>query len=235
MKGARTAPRERKGHAVRSIIFLLLASIIISLIPLWFATVEKRAELFASYFQNPYILALNMLPVLVLTFLLYALSNRAWFAGLVSGLLFTLIAFVNNYKLTFRGEPLNFEDITLFREAGAMTGKGYTLFLDRDMILALVIVLVLVLLLKLFAGDKLKNRPGLLGLPHCSAVRGFYLSFAEMTASTRKRQGISPTPTSGQKTRVTTQKGWCTPFSIPPRPFLFPSQRDTASNMQKSF
>lgn len=164
MKGARTDPRERKGHAVRSIIFLLLASIIISLIPLWFATVEKRAELFASYFQNPYILALNMLPVLVLTFLLYALSNRAWFAGLVSGLLFTLIAFVNNYKLTFRGEPLNFEDITLFREAGAMTGKGYTLFLDRDMILALVIVLVLVLLLKLFAGDKLKKPARFIGL-----------------------------------------------------------------------
>lgn len=164
MKGARTAPRERKNHPVRSGILLLLASMILALIPLWFASIEKRDELFASYFQNPYILALNVLPVLVLTFLLYVISNRTWLAGLVSGVLFTAIAFVNRYKLTFRSEPLNFEDITLFREAGAMTGKGYTLFLDQDMILALVIVLVLVLLLKLFAGGRLQKRARLIWL-----------------------------------------------------------------------
>ena len=80
----------------------------------------------ASYFMHPLILFLNLLPPVLLTWMFYFLSGRAW-AGFLGGFLPTVgIALVNYFKIRLRSDPLLAVDLRLAAEAGGIVG-GYTL------------------------------------------------------------------------------------------------------------
>ena len=82
--------------------------------------------LFFSYFQQPSILLLNLLPGLLLIWLFYFLTRRPWAAFLLSWLPMTLIALVNYFKIRLRSDPLLAVDLRLAAEAGGIVGN-YTL------------------------------------------------------------------------------------------------------------
>lgn len=80
----------------------------------------------ASYILKPAILALNLLPPVLLIWLFYLLSGRAWVGYLGSALPCLGLSLVNYYKIRLRGDPLLGADLRLVTEAGGMVGH-YTL------------------------------------------------------------------------------------------------------------
>lgn len=79
-----------------------------------------------SYLANPLILALNLLPPVLLIWLFYFLSRRAWVGFLGSFLPTIGVALANYYKIRLRSDPLLATDLRLAAEAGGIVG-GYTL------------------------------------------------------------------------------------------------------------
>ena len=69
------------------------------------------------------------------------------------------LTFASFYKLTFRNDPMMFEDILLIREAGNMAGK-YQLFLNKSMVMALALLVLGLVFLLLFAGPRPLGSPG---------------------------------------------------------------------------
>ena len=140
--------------AVIPIFLLLSAGLCLGLLSLWFAAGSYYIPMFVSYLRHPVLAALNLLPVVLLVLFLWFALGRAWAAFLLSGALVMTATFANYYKLTFRDDPLMFEDVLLLKEAGNMAGK-YRLFLSGSMTLAIVLVLLGTLVLALFARARL--------------------------------------------------------------------------------
>ena len=79
-----------------------------------------------SYLANPLILVLNLLPPVLLIWLFYFLSRRAWVGFLGSFIPTIGVALVNYFKIRLRSDPLLATDLRLAAEAGGIVG-GYTL------------------------------------------------------------------------------------------------------------
>ena len=85
--------------------------------------------LFLSYLHAPLLLFLNLLPPVLLAWLFYFLTRRAW-AGFLGGFLPTVgVALVNYFKIRLRSDPLLAADLRLAAEAGDIVGN-YQLDLD---------------------------------------------------------------------------------------------------------
>ena len=86
----------------------------------------SAADMFLSYFRQPAILGLNLLPAVVLVWLFYFLTRRAW-AGFLGGFVLVVgLSMVNYSKIRLRSDPLLGADLRLAAEAGGIVG-GYTL------------------------------------------------------------------------------------------------------------
>lgn len=97
---------------------------------------EQTGELFATYFQEPLILLLNLLPGLLLTALFYFATGRAWPAFLAAGLLIMGGSLAEFYKMAIRSETLVASDLGLIGEALGVLPK-YTLELSGRPLLVL--------------------------------------------------------------------------------------------------
>ena len=76
-----------------------------------------------SYFQFPMLVFLNLLPVLLIVFFLFFLTNRAWLSFLITSVLMMAASIGNYYKVVFRDDYLVFEDITLLGAAAGIAGE----------------------------------------------------------------------------------------------------------------
>lgn len=98
-----------------TIPLLLAAALCLGVLSLLFAMKADRWTLLASYFSNPWVVVLNLLPGVLLAALLFALSGRAYLAFLLAGAAVMGCTWVNWFKLQFRNDPFLFEDIVLVR------------------------------------------------------------------------------------------------------------------------
>lgn len=135
-------------------LLLLAAGVCLGLLSLWFAAGGYYIPMFKSYLTHPMLAALNILPVALLVLLSWFALGRAWAAFFLSGAMVMVLTFVSFFKLTFRDDPLMFEDILLMKEAGDMAGK-YQLFLSGSMLLAIALILGGTVFLALFARARL--------------------------------------------------------------------------------
>ena len=79
-----------------------------------------------SYLTHPLILCLNLLPPVLLVWLFYFLTRRAW-VGFLGGFVPVVgLAMVNYFKIRLRSDPLLAGDLRLAAEAGGIVG-GYSL------------------------------------------------------------------------------------------------------------
>lgn len=151
-------------HALLTPALLALAAVCLGMLALWFAPpYELRGALFVSYLTHPLILLLNVLPPLLLSLLIYFLTGRAGLSFLFTSALTIGLALANYYKLTFRNDPVIFEDLLLVREAGQMAGE-YRLFLNLSIVTALLLVLLGWLFLHFFARARTPWKPRLICL-----------------------------------------------------------------------
>ena len=129
---------------------MLLAALALGMCSLVLAPGPYGWALFYGYLAHPGLVALNLLPPVVLTALLYGLTGRAWLAYAVTALPVLGLSAGNYYKLTFRDDPVVAADMLLLGEAGNMAGR-YQLFLFGKLIAAVGVAVASALLLALLA------------------------------------------------------------------------------------
>lgn len=105
-----------------TVVLLLCAVLGTHLVCQLIGTLDFSRGRFSSYFHYPVIFLLNLLPVALLTALIYFLSNRAWLAYLLSATLLFAMEFSNYFKVSIRGDPVMAEDLTLLTEAAGSAG-----------------------------------------------------------------------------------------------------------------
>ena len=163
---------------------------------LWISALSypAAAGLFAFYFSDARILALNVLPPILLALLGYFAFSRAWAAVLVSAVPTMLFATGNYYKLCLRDEPVVFSDLSLLRTAGGIAGK-YNMTPTVEMVMAFALCLFLCFLALFFVPHRgMKGQLRLLGAELCLVCVSLLLvvSFSdELYTSTAAPEGLN--------------------------------------------
>ncbi len=122
-----------------TLLLLLCGAVGVGVLSLVFSPTANRLALMWSYVQRPFLLMVNILPGLIISLVVWFLTNRPLAAYLVSSTVIFGFTMVNWYKLQFRGDPLVFEDLLLIKEAGNMLGR-YSLFMTWLLALALLLL-----------------------------------------------------------------------------------------------
>lgn len=141
----------------RAFLFLC-AAICMGAIVLLFAYGQYSPGVLKEYLTSGTVMVMNILPVALLILLLYGLFGRMWLAFFLGGFVALGFSLGNYYKLTFRDDPLYFEDMLILREAGAMaTGDHYELFIDLRIAFVVICWLLGTLALLLLARGVLRG------------------------------------------------------------------------------
>ncbi|MEG0780391.1 MAG: LTA synthase family protein, partial [Oscillospiraceae bacterium] len=115
------SPLKKGVYWTMQLLLLTAAGLGLGLLSLLYAYGGYDPALLGSYFANPTIAVLNVVPVLVLVLLLYFAIGRAWAAFLVGGTLVLGLSVADYFMLLFRDDPLLFDDLRYIREAGTIT------------------------------------------------------------------------------------------------------------------
>ena len=152
------------------------------------------AGLFAFYFSDARIFALNVLPPILLALFGYFVFLRAWAGVIVSAVPTLLLVSVNYFKLRLRDEPLVFSDLTLLRTAGGIAGK-YDVTPTVEMVMTIALCIFLGLLALYFLPRRsMPRQRQILGAELCLLGMSLLLvvSFSdELYASTAVPNGLN--------------------------------------------
>ena len=165
-------PRKRQGvFWVWNLGILLAAGLCLGWLSLFFAYGDYPDTIMKTYFQHPLILFLNIAPVVLALFLLYALMGRSWPAFLLADLVIWGLSLGNYYKLRFRDDPLMFQDLKNLRDAAAITAMAdYDLTPDKRCVFGVLCLLSGTAFLFFLARGKLPKKPRLILLAVCAAL-----------------------------------------------------------------
>ena len=152
-------------NAVFNYLMLGVLAIGIGLVSLQLASLTRSPDIrydvpifgmpmFLSYFNYPLIIILNLLPPLVLIFLTYFISGRAWIAFTFPSLLILLLSLAHFFKMQVRGDPLIASDLALIRETFEVLPQ-FTLITSTKVYLSIIAFLLGVI----FSVFALKHRP----------------------------------------------------------------------------
>lgn len=154
----RQASAETGKHYPLSTVLLSTAALMgLHLLCLLVGTLDFSAGRFFSFFLRPTAFFLNLLPLVLLFFLFYALSNRVWIAFLLTGIPAGLINFINYFKIQHRGDPLQASDFLLVHET-ADSLSNYHLDFPLLFFLTIAYLLGFSLLLWRFAGGRFPKK-----------------------------------------------------------------------------
>ena len=135
---------------------LLLAALGTGLLSLLLAFGRYPWGVLRGYFAHPLIAVLNLMPVLLLSLLLYCAFGRSWIAHLVSSLLVLGLSAADYFMLLFRDDALLFSDILDAPTAMGVVGK-YNLSLDDRLLACILYLAVTTVFLALFVRGKPKG------------------------------------------------------------------------------
>ena len=169
MRGFRAVrTRTRELSEPYRLVMIAVLGAAVGITGLWITALSyPAAGLFAFYFSDARIFALNVLPPILLVLLGYFVFLRAWAAVIVSAVPTLLLAIGNYFKLRLRDEPVVFSDLTLLRTAGGIAGK-YNVAPTVEMCMALALCLCLSLLAAYFVPRRaMKRQIRLLGAELC--------------------------------------------------------------------
>ena len=102
LRSERQPSKERR---VLTALLLTAAALCLHLLCLFLGTWYFTLYRFVSYFYEPEIFLLNLIPVLLLVAFFYFLTNRAWLGFLIPSLLPLVVRIVHFYMIALRGEP----------------------------------------------------------------------------------------------------------------------------------
>lgn len=122
-------------------LLLLIMSTLCGGSMLWLAIGQYSDLVYLGYIKDIKLMILNILPVIVFTLFCYAITGKCWAAYLLGSAISYSLCLCNYFKLTFRDDPLLFEDVLLIREATNMA-ETYSIFIDRKMIVSMVTMIL---------------------------------------------------------------------------------------------
>ena len=154
----------RKGRIAFALLASVFGGIVTGLCSLYFAAGAYNDALFATYFANPYILLLNMVPPVLLSVFFYLVCNRAAWSYILTNFFVMVPTLVHYYKVAFRGDPFIAEDLSLITESGKML-ETYKLYLNKRLLVYIALLIVGTLLLALLARGRFRKT-----LPRLSAA-----------------------------------------------------------------
>lgn len=135
----------------------ILLGIILLVMSFQFTTVNLSKIMILNYFVEPKLLLLNLIPILILLYLLLFLTKRLWISFSFTSLFIIIIGIINKTKLFYRDDVLKFEDITLFKEALIMTSR-YDIIIKWYTVISIIFCIILALILKKYFNKiKIKN------------------------------------------------------------------------------
>ena len=104
-------------------LFLTAAAICLGIISLYFSAGLYSRELLDYYLGQPRLVVLNTVPYLLLVYLVWFLTNRAWAGFLSGGVVCLVYSFAEYWKLLSRNDPVYAEDLAVLKEALQMSGN----------------------------------------------------------------------------------------------------------------
>lgn len=142
----------------KSIIGILVWSFIVTLLTLYATsiTVQGSWGVFFSYLKKPFIIGMNMLPILVLTLVVAFITNKMWLTFLISSLIPLIMSVVNYFKILLRNDPFVATDFGLINEAMNI-GQRYTFTLDPFFYVAIGIIIASVISAKFIFKYRIKK------------------------------------------------------------------------------
>lgn len=114
-------------------------------------------ETLKSYMQQPLLILLNWFPVAVVTLILYFAIKNIFFAGAISGGIFSILSYVNLLKIEGREDTLVPSDIILIREALNAT-QEYELNMHWEMVSIIIASVVIAVLAGIFIKSAVPKR-----------------------------------------------------------------------------
>jgi len=154
----------------------VLSSFGLCLLCLMISTLDLSRGRFSSYFHEPTILFLNLLPCIVPVALLYFITNRAWISYALSALVLLVISFVNYFKVALRGDPFVASDIFNVSEGAGIMGQ-YELVFPWVFFVSIALWLLGIVLLLRYARYRINKRRWYMrvaGALVCILVGGFF-------------------------------------------------------------
>ena len=151
ISGLRTNP-------VFNYAMLAVLGIGVGLLSLLLGATLFGVPMFLTYFSSPLVLLLNLLPPLLLMYLLYFISGRAWIAFTFPSFFILIISMIQFFKVQIRGDPLVVSDATQILEAGAMV-VSYPLTMNWKIYLAILAFVAGTLITVFFLKYELKKPP----------------------------------------------------------------------------
>ena len=150
---------------------LLAAGLSLGWLSMFFAYGDYPDTIMKTYFQHPLILFLNIAPVVLALFLVYALVGRPWLAFLATDLVVWGLSLGNYYKLRFRDDPLMFQDLKNLRDAAAITAMAdYDLTPDKRVIFGVLCLICGTAFLLFLVRGRLPKKPRLALLAACAVL-----------------------------------------------------------------
>ena len=132
--------RVRVLHNALTAAALTLASVGLGALNLYFGAGRHTLFLLGFILRQPLLVLLNVLPFVLLTMLLWALTNRGWIAFLGAGVFTLLYSWAEYWKLMGRSDPIIAEDLGVISEGLKMGGSYITV--TWQIVLSAVLVLV---------------------------------------------------------------------------------------------
>lgn len=149
--------------------------------PLW------GPALYASYFEHPPIVLLNVLPAILLAALGWFLTRRAWAAYLISAVPTIGFALVNYYKIQLRGDPFLAADFRLFRTMSGILGHYHLTVTRLILVIAAGAFLMLLFTIVLMKNSFQSRRLRLGGTLVCLALIPLLYTQVYMDSATYRK------------------------------------------------
>ena len=155
----RLKPRERSPKVTWALTVGLLIGAILGthLLCQMIGTLDFSRGRFSSFFHQPTIFLLNLLPVVLLIVFTYFATNRAWLGFLIPALVLTIMEFVNYFKIVLRGDPFVAEDFLLIGEGAGIIGQ-YELHFPIWFYIAIVMIVGGTVVLMRYARGRVPKR-----------------------------------------------------------------------------
>lgn len=143
----------------KAIIGTVLWALIITILSLYATSVTVPGSwgVFLSYLKKPFIVGINMLPVLALTLIFAFITNKLWVSYLLSGLITLIMTAVNYLKIMIRNDPFVATDFTLINEAMNI-GQRYTFVLHPFFYIAAGIIIAGVIASKFLLKYRIRKK-----------------------------------------------------------------------------
>ena len=95
------------------ILFLLSVVIMVMTFILGSGEGNLQSALLNSYFRDPLLLAMNLIPIVIVFLIIYSLSGRLYLGFFLTSGIFFAISVVQKFKMIYRDEPF-----FIFRQRG---------------------------------------------------------------------------------------------------------------------